>query len=258
MGRVSTSSITVCVPVGPNHLHLLPRLLRNLSESHRRPDQVLIAPSAATNPSAEQVSHGLSVRTLEVESGATASKNRNRSWDQADTEYVTFCDVDDWYAPWRLSLLVEAMGAHSANLAYHSYKYLSPSWLVRRPKGNPLVAGPDVLAMLNSDISSDMARTHLGGNNPVFPILAGSSRAHLGHVTVTRDLGVRFPNIPHGEDGWFAAEALRQGHKVIYLAPQLSIYDPLSVRNLRLAATSRCKHWLRRSGERLTRSGAAV
>jgi glycosyltransferase involved in cell wall biosynthesis len=256
-GQLPTASITVCVPVGTNHIHLLPRLLRNLDKSDHRPDQVLIAPSAATNSSAEARSHSLSVRTLEVESGATASRNRNRAWDQADTDYVTFCDVDDWYAPWRLRFLLEAMDKYSAHVAYHSYKYLSSPWFLRSPKRFPLVAEPDVLQRLNYGSTIHPEQTHLGGNNPVFPSLSGSSRAHLGHVTVRRTSDVRFPSIPYGEDGWFASEALRRNLRVIYLGAPLSIYDPLSFRNLRLAATSRGKHWMRRSVERLTRTTTA-
>ena len=255
---MSSASITVCVPVGPNHVHLIPRLLKILAASERRPDQVLIAPSAPMPATRVTESGGLSVRTLKVEEGATASANRNRGWDESDTAYVTFRDVDDWYAPWRISMLLDGMYAHSAHVAYHSYRYLAPPWLVRRPKGAVRAAGPEVLASLNLGIASSLERTAQGGNNPRFPRVSGSSKAHLGHVTVSRDLDIRFHGIAHGEDGWFAVEALRRRLRLVYLAAPLSIYDPLSARNLRLAAESRARHSLKQLGSRHLRRNASA
>ena len=109
-----------------------------------------------------------------------------------------------------------------------------------------MVAAPAVLWALNKDKRNSLTRTQFGGNNPHFPSMSGSSHAHLGHVTVRRDLGVRFPDMTHGEDGWFAAEALHARLRVIYVAADLSIYEPLSPRNLLLAMTSRAKHVLKR------------
>lgn len=255
MVSLAGPSITVCVPVGPNHIDLVPRLLQNLSLSVPLPDRVLVAPSAPIDRPWNSDSCGLSVDTLDVEPGASAGRNRNRAWDLADTDFVTFCDVDDWYAPWRIRYLLEAMETHKAEMAYHSYKYLWPPLFIRAPRGKPLVAGPELLGNLNRNIKIDLEQTNSGGNNPKFPTLSGESRASLGHVTVLRDLNLRFPSIAHGEDGWLASEALRTNRRVIYVANVLSIYDPLSVKNLRMAATSRVKHHLRRTGTKLWRLG---
>lgn len=246
-------SITVVTPVGPNHLSFVPRHLRNIYSNCVAHVEVVLAPSAPIPGADRLLKTYPNLRILEPLVSATAALNRNRGWDVATTDFVAFCDVDDYYLPWRLEVMESALITHGADVGYHGYLHLrSPRFMATKGPRSPAVISPESIAAVNEGRVASLDDTARGRNNLHFP--GNVVDAHLAHVVVRRTVRNRFPLIRHGEDGVFGLQCLRSGHRILLVNAVLSIYDPLTVGTLARFAQGRARHhastWIRGLGLR--------
>lgn len=246
-------SITVVTPVGPNHLTFVPRHLRNIYSHSVARVEVVLAPSAPIPESDRLLQTYPNLRILEPQVSASAAFNRNRGWDVATTDFVAFCDVDDYYFPWRLEIMEFALVTYQADVGYHGYLHLrNPRFIAAQVPKSPTVVPPETIAALNDWRIPNLEDTVRGRNNLRFP--GSGVAAHFAHVVVRRTVRDRFPLIQHGEDGVFGLQCMLSGHRIILVNAVLSIYDPLSPSTLVKFAQGRARHhavsWIRRLGLR--------
>ena len=65
---------------------------------------------------------GRAIRVLHNEANQGAGRSRNRIIDEARGDYLYFLDSDDWIEPATITLLMEAMRQHDAQVVYGSYE----------------------------------------------------------------------------------------------------------------------------------------
>jgi glycosyltransferase involved in cell wall biosynthesis len=234
-------TFSVVIPLVPAHIKYLENLIQSLASAQLPPDQIIIAASSITYSSNEFLHQLVSkfkiyTKITSSESHFTAGINRNRGWDLAETDYVSFCDADDTYSWDRISILEEIASVHSADLILHNYTYLKPRQLLDLlPRTNEFITSEDLYKATFSNGHRDISLETgvLGDTNIVLPKFSKSHwRIHHGHASVKRNLNFRYGAKIRGEDGEFCRDILFSKKNVVYTPNRLSNYHRPTIQNI--------------------------
>ena len=230
---MSRQSFSVVIPIVPAHAHYLDYLIQSLANAKLPPDQIIIAASSQTRKSISYLHELVSrfkvfIQITSSEYNCTAGMNRNRGWELAKTDYVTFCDADDTYAWDRISMLEEIASANYPDLILHNYAYLKPTqYLNFLPRTNELIRTEELYAATFPNGKRDIS-LELGVSGDTNVILPKSSNArwkiHHGHASVKCNLYFRYGTKIRGEDGEFCRDILFAQKNVVYTPNKLSNY----------------------------------
>jgi glycosyltransferase involved in cell wall biosynthesis len=234
-------TFSVVIPLVPAHIKYLDNLIQSLANAELPPEQIIIAASSQTHSSnlflRELVSKfKISTKITSSEFHFTAGINRNRGWELAETDYVTFCDADDTYARDRISILEGIASAHNADLILHNYTYLKPPQLLDvLPRTNEFITSEELYKATFSNGQRDVSlETGVSGDtNVILPKFSkGHWRIHHGHASVKSNLYFRYGTKIRGEDGEFCRDILFAKKNVVYTPNKLSNYHRPTFQNI--------------------------
>jgi hypothetical protein len=213
--------ITVCLPCDGTDISdtsLIPRVLQSIAEQSCLPSRVILAVSGVNDQQAAELLEGLPdynesfpVQTLATEKRQNAGLNRNRCARAADTEVVSFFDVDDIMHPRRLEMLSFAFGNYHPKAVVHAYEE-TPKYMcnTRAPPFKSLKFGNtfqifDGIGIYDLSMTPDADRK----NSLRTPNAQGLN--HAGHISVLRSVfsEVQQSNLARGQDAKFARDILR-------------------------------------------------
>jgi len=234
-------SFSIVVPIVPKHHRHALRLVQNLMSGAIKPLEIIFAGSSQTENSKQelvslsQLYPDLIRLHLSIEK-YTAGQNRNRGWDIARGDYISFCDADDLYSPSRLEVLKEEINETNADLLLHDYLYQTPFLFIKKEPGN--YRGFDTEMLFESTFPNGKRDRVLefgvsGESNILFPSLDKKKhRIQHGHATVRNSVPLRYSDFPYAEDGIFCRDVLFARYRVRYISAKLSIYETFNLRNL--------------------------
>lgn len=234
-------TFSIVVPIIPSHNIYLHRLIANLEGGSLIPKCIIIAASSQTKKSIQEIRklskiYNLPFQFTFSEDNLPPGQNRNRGWELADTDYVTFCDADDIYAYDRISILRDIAMDQNADLILHNYTRLKPAtYLNSLPRTSYLVSSD---ALYKSTFPLNVRNRKLeigiaGDTNILLPIDAKNNwKIHHGHATVKRALNLRYGQKFRGEDGEFCRDVLFAKKHIVYTPNKLSNYDRPTMQNL--------------------------
>lgn len=176
---ISTMSIAVCIPSCGKHLHYLRRCLDSIEAQTVKPTKVIVSCSSTVLTSLQYDGYSFPVTLLLTRDPKNAAENRNRTIEYADTDIVTFIDVDDTMHRERIEFILQAF-SNPCDIVLHAFSFSS----IPDTSMNPfifydaLIKAPTGCAMIKG------SRPHL----------ATISIAHA-HVSVRRNILdlVKFP-----------------------------------------------------------------
>lgn len=234
-------TFSIVVPIIPKHHKHALRLVRNLLNGTIKPLEIIFAGSSQTKESEEELTcvsqlyPGL-IRLHLSEEKYTAGLNRNRGWDIALGDFVSFCDADDLYSHTRLEILREEIIKNDPDLLLHDYLYQRPLFLINRKPRNYLSIHEGMLFDSTfpdgeRDRNSEFGVS--GESNILVPKFDRKKhRIQHGHATVRNSVPVRYSDFPYAEDGIFCRDVLFASHRVSYISAKLSIYESFNTVHL--------------------------
>jgi glycosyltransferase involved in cell wall biosynthesis len=241
-------TFSIVVPIIPKHHRYAKRLVKNLMGGSVKPLEIIFAGSSQSEASARELVRVQKlfpqiVRIHLTPDKCTAGQNRNRGWDIARGEYVSFCDADDLYSPKRLEILRNEIYRTGADLIVHDYLYQLPLFSLELSQRKYQIIEGD---RLYKSTFPEGRRNRVGefgsaGESNILmpPEFAGFHRIQHGHATVKSSVNVRYSDYPYAEDGIFCRDMLFSSYQVIYLSARLSIYETLSINRVLANSCSR-------------------
>jgi glycosyltransferase involved in cell wall biosynthesis len=238
---------SIVIPVIPKHFRYLRKLLSELMREKRFVGEIHICASSVNQASLlklEQiVARSMFSGKIEIHSTLkrkTAGENRNYGWNKANFEIVVFLDADDSYHPKRLEFVSSVMIENRADAVVHDYYRMVPKFFFKLdPTKNFSVISTDQLFMLNRvnlENSLPNGSLYSGESNLLLPTSElNKYKVHHGHLTVRRDVSIRYTNRKLGEDGELVREILKNGYNLVFVTSKLSIYDRLNLTNVFLS-----------------------
>lgn len=234
---------SLVIPAIPRHFRYLKELLSELARENKYVGEIHICASSVnqtnllklqkivTNSSFKEKI--LIHSTLEMK---TAGENRNYGWNKANFEFVVFLDADDSYHPRRLEFVTEVMLKNRADAVVHDYYRMTPRfffWL-NEVRDSSVILADELIKFNLANLENTLPDGNLyaGESNLILPTdNTKKYRVHHGHLTVRRDIPIRYTNRRLGEDGELVSEILRTNFNLVFLASRLSIYDRLNWTN---------------------------
>jgi glycosyltransferase involved in cell wall biosynthesis len=245
---MASLTISIVVPIVPRHNIYLNKLITNIENGKIVPECLIIVASSQTKKSKQEIRQVLKrysspYKLIFSNDQFPPGQNRNKGWEIADTDYVTFCDADDTYARDRISILKNIAKCKNADLILHNYSRLKPLiYLNNLQRTNKLVASEELykstfpLRIRNKDLEKGIA----GDTNVILPgNIRNNWKIHHGHATVKRSLEIRYGDRFRGEDGQFCRDVLFSGKNLIYTPNKLSNYDRPTLNNIVLESRNR-------------------
>ena len=116
------TSVTVIVPAY-NAAPFVDVTLKALLSQTQVPEEIILVDDGSTDETAA-IAEGLGVRVVHQKRKGPGAA-RNRGLELAKTEFVAFCDADDWYVPDKLERAVEMLNTLGASCAS------TDAWVVR-------------------------------------------------------------------------------------------------------------------------------
>lgn len=117
-----TDSVTVIVPAYNAGLYLR-ATLESIQSQTQRPDKTIVIDDGSTDDTAAiATSMGATVLHQDRKGPGAA---RNKGIELADTEFIAFCDADDYYHPDKLKYAIEHLESHASDCA------ATDAWIVR-------------------------------------------------------------------------------------------------------------------------------
>ena len=170
----------------------------------------------------------------------TAGENRNYGWDRANFEIVVFLDADDVYHPNRLEFVTDVMFINQADAVVHDYYRMTPKYIFKFGKAHSYssITSKQLYKLNKASLENSLPDGNLyaGESNLLLPKgELKSLKVHHGHLTVRRDIPIRYTNRKFGEDGELVREILKYGYNLVYVSAKLSIYDRINWKNLLLS-----------------------
>lgn len=118
----STAPVTVIVPAF-NAASFLGVTLEALQSQTQAPDQIILIDDGSTDGTAA-IAERMGVTVVQQDRKGPGAA-RNRGLELAKTEFVAFCDADDWYVPDKLERAVDMLEKLGASCAS------TDAWIVR-------------------------------------------------------------------------------------------------------------------------------
>lgn len=192
--------VTVVIPCY-NAEAYIERTLEALERQEFRDFCVICVDDCSTDHTAERILTFRERKTLDIilltnqkNSGPAASRNRGVAC--ADSEYIAFCDGDDWYAPDFLSRMVRTATEENADLVFCGYQVVNERGKTERrpisPEGrlsltDALCACPDSMCMI-------LVRTPLMKATPLPDIRNGEDAATVPLLAAKANIAVAIPD----------------------------------------------------------------
>jgi glycosyltransferase involved in cell wall biosynthesis len=242
---VSEPTVSGVVLLVPQHLHYFcNELIPNLSALTTPFDEVLVIASGLSRRQTKQVEETLATlsnhprkRVLRVQLGSVGA-NRNHGLNNATSDFVSFLDSDDLYSPEYCAFLKSAYEREPYQVLLHSF--------ITMERGHSGDVAFDLIGTalssscwVNEDFCTEplefwqgdpknFESTSLRLRNEEF-----ISPIHQGHMTVSRNLSLRFHEDPlaRNEDGIFLQECLSNGYQLHFYPVNLSAYRLFSSAN---------------------------
>jgi glycosyltransferase involved in cell wall biosynthesis len=205
------------------------------------PLEIIFAGSSQSETSAQELEavrklYPRIVKIYTTPNKCTAGQNRNRGWEIAQGEYISFCDADDLYSTGRLEILRNEIDRSGAELIIHDYLYQCPLLFLRFTHKNYQIFESAELfesTFPGGNRNRDDEFGPAGESNIMIPLEYRSNfRVHHGHATVKTSVKVRYSDFPFAEDGIFCRDMLFTGYKISYISAKLSIYETFSFRGI--------------------------
>lgn len=210
------ATIGIAIPCYKPHWEILPGLLKNIQESSRLPDKVVVSCSS-WHENGERILEDypfpiLVLFTTEIQN---AAQNRNCAAKHLDTDLISFMDADDRMHPRRLEIVANTMEANpTVDALYHSY--------VRRSDYEYTFTEEDAASCLLSIEEHPNAWS----NCRVVEL-----DIHHAHVTIRKQVFQRQKFVEEAwafriEDGIFAKQLVQRGFVCRFVPFRLSLYNP--------------------------------
>jgi glycosyltransferase involved in cell wall biosynthesis len=201
---------------------MIPRVLESIAAQTCLPGKVILAVSGISEQQSADLLAGLPdykkrfpVQVLAKAERMNAGPNRNRCALAADTEVVSFFDVDDIMHPRRLELVSFAFGAYHPKAVVHAYEE-SPKTKCdeRAPSFGSGDLGKsfqifDGIGIYDKSMTQDAERYNFLRT----PISRGLDETtnHAGHISVLRSVfsEVQQTDMARGQDSRFARDILK-------------------------------------------------
>ena len=125
---VSNPKFSVVIPTY-NRARDIPRCLDSLVLQELQDFEVLICDDGSTDDTAsvvENYSHLLDITYSYGENSGGPARPRNRGISLANAPYIAFLDSDDWWAPAKLRLSLEALNAGADVVSHDLYLVTKP------------------------------------------------------------------------------------------------------------------------------------
>jgi glycosyltransferase involved in cell wall biosynthesis len=238
---------SIVIPVIPKHFHYLKKLLDELVWEDNFIGEIHVCASSVSQTSLSKLRRiiaksSFSEKTkihscLEIK---TAGENRNYGWDRANFEIVVFLDADDVYHPNRLEIVTDVMFINQGDAVVHDYYRMTPKSIFKFGNANSYssITGKQLYKLNRASLENPLPDGDLyaGESNLLLPEGALKSlKVHHGHLTVRRDIPIRYTNRKLGEDGELVREILKHGYNLVYVSAKLSIYDRINCTNFFLS-----------------------
>jgi cellulose synthase/poly-beta-1,6-N-acetylglucosamine synthase-like glycosyltransferase len=234
---------SIVIPVVPKHFRYLKKLLDELFSENGFIGEIHICASSVDETRLlklmQIVSQSSFNKIIKVHScleTRTAGENRNHGWDNSIFDIVVFLDADDLYHPNRLQFLTNLMISNHADAIVHDYYRMAPKFFFKfvNIKSHLLISAEQLYKTNEFELESSLPSGSLygGESNLLLPAETfKNSKVHHGHLTVRRDVQIRYTNRKLGEDGELVREILKRGYKMVYVSAKLSIYDRFNFSN---------------------------
>merc|ERR1719171_76366 len=213
--------ITVCLPCDGSDMkdaNLIPRILQSIAEQSCLPEKVILAISGITPENTDELLQEIPdyKDLFQFEINATveskhAGLNRNRCAFAANTEVVSFFDVDDIMHPRRLELLSIAFGNYHPKAvvtAYEESPKLACEAEVKSFKGRQF---GDTFQIYDGIGIYDLSMTQDAEAKNSLRTPNNHGLNHAGHISVLRSVfsEVQQSDLSRGQDAKFARDILR-------------------------------------------------
>lgn len=210
------TTIGIAIPCYRPHWEILPELLKNIQDSTRLPDKVVVSCSS-WHENGERVleEYPFPVLVLFTTETHNAAQNRNRAASRLDTDLISFMDADDRMNPRRLEIVLKTMDANLwIDALYHGFVY-------QRNYEYTFTEEDSTSCLLHIERTPDQW-TNCRVVEP---------HMHHGHVTVRKATFQKLKFIEdawafHIEDGIYARQLIEQGFTIRYIPYRLSLYNP--------------------------------
>lgn len=238
---------SIVIPIVPKHFRYLKKLLDELSSENRFIGEIHICVSSVDEARLlklmQIVSNSSFDTIIKVHScleTRTAGENRNHGWDNSIFNIVVFLDADDLYHPNRLQFLTNLMITNHADAIVHDYYRLAPKFFFKfgNIESHVLISTEQLYKANEFDFEHSLPSGSLygGESNLLLPAeIFKKNKVHHGHLTVRRDVPIRYTNRKLGEDGELVREILKYDYKIVYVSAKLSIYDRFNFTNYLLS-----------------------
>jgi hypothetical protein len=223
---LNESKFTIVIPLIPQHDFEIKRILRTLVSEQDLIKQVIICRSETRDlgkaakkkyvKAAKSVGFQKDILVDSVRSVARDGTNRNRGWNNADSEFVAFLDADDLYSKNRLSVILETFRTTEADAVVHNYKSSGGS-------------SPDFVTP--SAYESESSKVFLGTKDDSSDFLADKSgnalKVHFAHISVRNEIrsSLMFTDRFPGADWEFATSLVALGYEMRYIDAELSAWN---------------------------------
>ena len=235
---------SIVIPVVPKHFRYLKKLLDELNCEDRFVGEIHICASSVNETNLlrlmQIVAQSPSDKKIEIHSCSdtkTAGENRNYGWNKAIFDIVVFLDADDLYHPNRLEYVTSVIINNHADALVHDYYRMVPKYFFKFSnfEGHLLILADQLYKVNRAKLENSLPDGSLsaGESNLLLPIDDFKNlKVHHGHLTVRRNIPLRYTNRKLGEDGELVRELLKHRYSVVYVSTKLSIYDRLNYSNL--------------------------
>lgn len=123
------AKVTVIIPCY-NAEKYIEKCLGELNKQEYKDFEVICVDDASSDNTVKVIDNfknkaSFNIRIIKNESNMGPAASRNRGVRMANTNYITFCDSDDWYRKDYLSSMVEAMTKHDADIVFCGYTVIN-------------------------------------------------------------------------------------------------------------------------------------
>lgn len=123
------AKVTVIIPCY-NAEEYIEKCLGELNKQEYKDFEVICVDDASSDNTVKVIDNfknkaSFNIRIIKNESNMGPAASRNRGVRMANTNYITFCDSDDWYRKDYLSSMVEAMTKHDADIVFCGYTVIN-------------------------------------------------------------------------------------------------------------------------------------
>jgi len=218
----SCAKISVIVPMTPQRMPFIPRLMQSIANGTRLPCEIIFSISSSPDPVTIDVPSRLQkatkVSVITTAETKFAGGNRNTASSQATMPVIAAIDSDDMAGPTWIETIEHVFQTYEVDALMHK---ISPC---SSPKNE---SSP--INVLVAKVNRQFERKF--GLNPsreaAFQWATSHRGWHNGHISIRRHVYLAVQQDEQqrrGEDSWFLVDILLKGYKVLYVRNFLTLY----------------------------------